>query len=177
MILSCDPPRHAFLIHFGKWEQPWSIRTFEKTYYRAKIEFVENFDTIPGTLVAIHFVRHGFWLPFIETKHFSVHDFWLEAGRRESEYFFLFGSIPRDCNRQEIHPGLSILVTDHVQFDFGPQYGVEERPLLHGLVVDTEQLAVDIDMSELRFECGADHLKDVPATLFCRISNEFSKWE
>jgi hypothetical protein len=37
---------------------------------------------------------------------------------------------------------------------------------LRGLLVDSEMFQVDMDMSEFVFEYGADHLKDVPVTLF-----------
>ena len=41
-----------------------------------------------------------------------------------------------------------------------------DRTLVHGLIVDTEALGVDIDVSEFVFEFGADTLKDVPVSLF-----------
>jgi len=43
---------------------------------------------------------------------------------------------------------------------------LDDRPLLCGFLVDTEALGLNVDPEELVFEFGADHLKDVPVTLF-----------
>lgn len=172
MILSCDPPRHAFLIHFGKLRQPDTLQTFGATHEGAGVEVALNPDTAPPTLVAVHFVRHKFRLPFIGSPDmFSTNYFHLHSGRRQNRHFFHFSYEPEDCREWQACPGLTILLS-------GPAGGryvsdnPEDRPVLRGLVVDLETLQVDVDMSEFVFEFGADNLKDVPVTLFVDYSRD-----
>lgn len=164
MILSCDPPRHAFLIHFGKRIQPDSIQTLQSEHHGAKVQFALNPDSVPPTLVAIHFVRHGFRLPFVRPNDYSTNHSHIHSGRRQNQYFFYFSFEPRDCQEWQVAPGLTILISEPHRSD-SPR-SVENRPVLHGLRVDLEVLQVAVDMSEFVYEYGADYLKDVSVTLF-----------
>jgi hypothetical protein len=167
MILSCDPPRHAFLIHFGKRQQPHSIRMFEFEYHGARVEIALNTQSVPPSLVAIHFVRHGFCLPLVGRRdEFSTDYFHLQSAHRQNRYFFHFSYEPRDCQEWRVYPGLTVLVSESPRSGSDSPDSVKDRPVLQGLVVDTEVLGVDIDMSEFVFEFGADNLKDVPVSLF-----------
>jgi hypothetical protein len=167
MILSCDPPRHAFLIHFGKRQQPQSIQTFESEYHGARVQIALNPESVPPRLVAIHFVRHGFRLPFVgPIDKFSTHLFHLQSGRHHNQYFFHFVCEPRDCQEWQIYPGLTVLVSEPPGFGADSTHTVKDRPILHGLLVDTNALEVDIDMREFVFEFGSDNLKDVSVSLF-----------
>ncbi len=167
MILSCDPPRHAFLIHFGKRRQPNSVHTSRAERHGAMVDIAVNPDSAPPSLVAIHFVRHKFRLPFLDSKTPSSPDhFHFQSGRRQNQYFFHFSYEPRDCQEWHAAPGLTILISEPRRPEAGSPRSVEDRPVLRGLVVDTDVLRVDVDASEFVFECGADHLKDVSATLF-----------
>jgi len=99
MILSCDPPRHAFLIHFAKRQQPHPIQTFRFDYRGAQAEIAVDPRPVPPSLVAIHFVRHGFRLPFIlPGAEFSVKSFHLEFGRRDNQCFFHFSYEPETAS-------------------------------------------------------------------------------
>jgi hypothetical protein len=167
MILSCDPPRHAFLIHFGKRRQPDPIDTLRAEHHGARVEIVVNTRSAPPTLVAIHFVRHGFRLPFVGSRSpFSTNHFNIQSGRRQNRYFFHLSYEPRDCQEWQAAPGLTVLISEPRRSESDSPRSVEDRPVLRGLLVDSEILQVDVDMSEFVFEYGADHLKDVPATLF-----------
>jgi hypothetical protein len=167
MILSCDPPRHAFLVHFGKRQQPGPLHTLQSEHHGARVQIALNRQSVPHSLVAVHFVRHGFRLPFVGSRdHFSTNHFHIRSGRRQNQYFFFFSSEPRD--RQEWHAavGLTVLMSEPPPTGSDSKRSVEHRPLLHGMLVDLEVLQVDVDMSEFVFEFGADNLKDVPVTLF-----------
>lgn len=167
MILSCDPPRHAFLIHFGTRQQPASIRTFESEFHAAKVEIALNPDSLPPALVAVHFVRHGFRLPFLGSQdQFSTDYFHIQSGRHQNQYFFLFADEPAHSVQWQAASGLTVLVSEPPRSGSGTVRNVEQRPVLHGMRVDLEVLQVDIDMSELVFELGADNLNDVPVTQF-----------
>lgn len=173
MILSCDPPRHAFLIHFGKRRQPDSIQTLESEHHGARVQIALNPHTVPPSLVAIHFVRHGFRLPFVgRSDHFSTNHFHIQSGRRQNQYFFHFSYEPRDCQEWQAAPGLTVLISEPPRSGFDSTRSVEGRPVLRGMLVDLEVLQVDVDMSEFVFEFGADHLKDVPVTLFIERTRE-----
>jgi len=167
MILSCDPPRHAFLIHFGKRQQPDSIQTLQSDYHGAHVEIALNPESVPPSLVAIHFVRHGFRLPFVGSRdEFSIGYFHLHSRRRENRYFFHFEYEPRSCQEWQVHPGLTVLLREPARSGSFLSPPPNDRPVLHGLVVDTEALGLDMDMSEFVFEFGPDNLKDVPVSLF-----------
>ncbi len=167
MILSCDPPRHAFLVHFGRRQQSDSIETSESEYHGAVVEVALNRHSAPPSLVAIHFVRHGFRLPFIGSRdEFSTNYFHLQCGLRHNRYFFHLSFEPSNCEEWQPIPGLTVLVSGPPRPGSHSPRGIEDRSVLHGLVVDLGVLNVDVDMSEFVFEFGADNLKDVPVTLF-----------
>ena len=167
MILSCDPPRHAFLIHFGKRQQLQGIQTRRFEYRGALVEIVLNPHSVPPSLVAIHFVRHGFRLPFVGSRdEFSTNSFHLTSGRRQDDYFFHFDYAPRDYEEWQVHPGLTVLVAGPPRALTDPSRTDKDRPVLLGLVVATRVLGVEIDMSEFVFEFDTDSLKDVSASLF-----------
>lgn len=165
--MSCDPPRHAFLIHFGSRQQSASIQTLKFECHGAKVEIALNSHSTPPSLVAIHFVRYGFRLPFVDPRDKSSTDhFNIRSGRRENRYFFHFAYEPQDFQEWQVSPGLSILVSEPVGSTSDAPRSVEDRPVLHGLVVDLDTLQVDLDMREFDFEFGVDNLKDVSVTLF-----------
>ena len=168
MILSCDPPRHAFLIHFGERKQPEDLQVLATEHLGARVEIVLNPHTIPPTLVAVHFVRHGFRLPFIDPSgKRPPGGIQYRSGFRQGRYFFEFESEPKDYREWQAFPGLTVLVS-------GPSTpgaaatSLQTRPVLHGLTVDLKSLHVEIDMSEYDFECRPDFLKDVSAMLFIK---------
>ncbi len=173
MILSCDPPRHAFLIHFGKREQPRSLQTASCSLDGALMQIALNPSTDPPALVAIHFVRHGFRLPFVQRDGFSVSGFHLSSGRHGHRHYFHFSYVPEDYQEWESYPGLTVLVSEPPRFcsDFERGADAQKRPVLHGFLVDTELLTVDIDMAEFVVTFGADNLKDVPVDLFVRYGD------
>jgi hypothetical protein len=166
MILSCDPPRHAFLIHFGKRRQPGPIRVLDAEYGGARVQVALNESSAPPTLVAVHFVRHGFRLPFVRPEEpFSTRFFHIWSGFTQNRYFFHFEYEPRGYQEWQAAPGLTVLVSP-VSPNAQGWRKVEDRPLLSGLRVDRDVLQVDVDMSEFVFGFGSDNLKDVDATLF-----------
>lgn len=167
MILSCDPPRHAFLIHFGKRQQPDSIQILLAEHQGARVEIAVNHHSSPPSLVAIHFVRHGFRLPFVGSRdQFSTDYFHIQSGQCHSRYFFHLSHEPPDCQEWKAAPGLAVLISEPLRSGSGSPRSFEDRPVLHGLLVDPEVLQVNVDMTECVFEFGADNLKDVPVTLF-----------
>jgi len=166
MILSCDPPRHAFLIHFGKRHQPDSIQTLQFEHHGARVQIALNPDSVPPTLVAIHFVRHGFLLPFVGLNNSATNHFYIQSGCRQNRHFFHFSYEPRDCQEWRAAPGLTVLISEPPRSGSHSTHSVENRPVLHGVLVDLEVLQVDVDMSEFVFEFSVDNLKDVPVTLF-----------
>lgn len=167
MILSCDPPRHAFLIHFGKRQHAGEVGSLTFSEQGARVEIAVDTRSVPATLLAIHFVRHGFQLPFISPRDkFSTEHFHLRLGFRERHCFFHFRYEPHGYREWRVYPGLTILVSGGRDPGAGLPREVEDRPLLHGLVVDTEILGVEVDMTEFVFEFDTDSLKDVPVTLF-----------
>ena len=166
MILSCDPPRHAFLIHFGKLRQPGDVRVLEAEYCGGRVQMAMNPSSVPATLVAVHFVRHGFRLPFVRPEEpFSTKFFHIRSGFTQNRYFFYLEYEPRDYQEWQAAPGLTVLVSPAPPGASGwPK--VEDRPILSGLRVDCGLLQVDVDMSEFVFEFCPDSLKDVDVTLF-----------
>jgi hypothetical protein len=171
MIVSCDPPRHALLIHFGSRERTPSIHTVTPDPYSgASVELALNRHPLRPTLAAIHFVRHGFRLPFVDPESSDVlaSDLCLQSGRLASgSYFFHFVHEPRDVVEWEAYRGLTVLITQPQSASSvsGP---LADRPILQGIVVHDKKLGVDIDASEFRIEFGSDNLKDVSAELFFR---------
>ena len=166
MILSCDPPRHAVLIHFGRRRQPDGLRILIAEYRGAKVEIVEDPGTDPPTLIAVHFVRHGFRLPFLDPKDWSsVRSLSFESGVRREVLFFHFGQLPRKHQAWQAFPGLTVLISEPSPSQAATG-DILARPVLHGLLVQLSALQVTVDKDEFIFEFGADHLKDVRATLF-----------
>lgn len=165
MIFSCDPPRHAILIHFGKRSQPDAVRLVRAELDGARVEIAVNPLSAPPSLVAIHFVRHGFQLPFVRARGQLSPSLNIRAGRRQSRYFFHFSYETGDCQEWRVAPGLTVL-TQPGRPGSHSQRSVEDRPVLRGFLVDSDVLHVDVDMSELVIEWGADYLKDVSAMLF-----------
>jgi hypothetical protein len=163
MILSCDPPRHALLIHFGKRQQPRGLQILETSHDGPLVQIALNPSSVPPTLVAVHFVRHNFLLPFVgRPNDFSTDHLHLHWGRGPSRYFFHFEYEPKDYREWNVAPGFTILISEASE----SLSDWKKRPLLHGLEVDPEFLRVDVDLDEFAFEFGADNLKDVPVTLF-----------
>lgn len=169
MILSCDPPRHAFLVHFGARRPSNPIEVAESKYRGARVEVALSRRSNPPSLVAIHFVRHGFRLPFIDSRDgFSTDKFNLRFGRRhERNFFFHFSFEPGGCEEWRPIPGLMVLLSDPPQAASSTPRGLEGRAILRGFEVDLALLDVNVDVGEFTFEFGADNLKDVPVTLFC----------
>ncbi len=167
MIISCDPPRHALLLHFGARKQPRPITTWSAAYHGAKVELAVSERTMPPTLIAVHFVRHGFRLPFLDGKGNIASDVFLRS-RKEGRIFFLDLEFePRGCEEWEICPGGTALLKLPPGYDpQGSFRAVEQRPELQGLRVDLDRLDVQVDGSEFELEVGPDLLKDVPASLF-----------
>lgn len=169
MILSCDPPRNAFLIHFGARQQPGRIETPISRVREARVELAVRADSDPPVLVAIHFPRGCFRLPFLGASDGSATaGFDIRSGYRQGRYYFHFGLVPRDCERWPIHPGLTVLASAPPEYAPGSRRIATDRPLLRGLEVDTDVLRVETDESEFVFEFGADNLKDVFVSLFIR---------
>jgi hypothetical protein len=167
MILSCDPSRHAFLIHFGKRQRPAAFEVLHAEYRDARVEIAVDTASSPPSLVAIHFVRHGFRLPFVgRPNEFSTDSFHLQSGRLQNRYFFHFSFEPKDCLEWQVVSGLRLLITEPAGQARDQPSGLELRPVLHGLVVDLDVINVEVDASEFVFELGPDNLKDVPVTLF-----------
>ncbi len=82
MLISCDLPRHALLIHFGKQNRerlPSVITPFKG------IEIAIDENCFPKKLVAIHFVRHCFNLPFNYEGKFAISGFSLSMKRINNE--------------------------------------------------------------------------------------------
>jgi hypothetical protein len=118
--------------------------------------------------VAVHFVRHGWRLPFVDQRgKLSTGSFFIRSGFRSGDYFFYLESEPRDCGEWRPFPGMTILVTEPARAAKGLT-GIDARPALRGFRIDTDLLQVLIDPGELVFEFGPDYLKDVAAALFVR---------
>lgn len=167
MILSCDPPRHALLIHFGPRKQPRPISTWKAEYHGAKVELAVSERTSPPTLIAVHFVRHGFRLPFLDSKDSFAGSVFLHSRREGQVFFFDLCFEPRGGEAWEVCPGMTVLIK--LPPDYDPQgafRAVDQRPVLQGLRVDLDRLDVQVDGSEFELEMGPDLLKDVPAALF-----------
>lgn len=81
MIVSCDPYRHALLVHFGRRQRPTRPRVHWVPY---GTEIAVDDSRNPPELVAIHFVRHRYQLPFLEGER--VLDLHVHFGfRREGD--------------------------------------------------------------------------------------------
>jgi hypothetical protein len=156
MKLYCDPPRHAFQIQFSA---PPATDSYERLSFRCERALVE-IDLIRSTsqpiLAAIHFVRHGFWLPFIDpAKKFSTEIFHLSQRLNGNEYSFFLDPWHTGCKKWEPLPGLKILTSQ-------PPYAEVQgstRPVLYGIEVDTRMLRVNINNDDFEFVFGADSLK------------------
>lgn len=163
MVLSCDLPRNAFLIHFGPRRQMNALHEITCRAEGSPVQIALDRAWDPPTLVAIHFVRHGFLLPFANpSDKFSTSDFHLsqKVGRERYNFNFQFDeTAPRRC---EIFPGLTILTSDP------PEWLIRDRkkPLLCGFEVDKNLLRLEIDSDDFTFEFGVDLLKDVSPQLF-----------
>jgi hypothetical protein len=167
MILSCDPPRHAFLIHFGKRCQPRPLQALDVKHHRAIIEMALDLHSTPPSLVAVHFVRHGFKLPFISPENNCKTDFFdIKFCYQGSRFYFYFSHAHDSTQALSPHPGIGLLISEAVHFRADATSALDDRSILIGFFVDTEVVKLEIDMSEFVFEFGADNLKDVPVTLF-----------
>jgi hypothetical protein len=106
-------------------------------------------------------------LPFVSKDEFSMNSSHLAYGRRQHQHYFHFSFEPQNCQEWKVHPGLTVLFSQSPKPCFDtPSDIIQKRPVLHGFIVDTELLTVDMDMTEFVLEFGADNLKDVPVTLF-----------
>lgn len=167
MILSCDPPRHAFLVHFGTRRQPGSLQVITAKYQDARVEIALRRDAALPTLVAVHFVRGGFRLPFIGPRDsFGTSSFHIESGRRDDQFFFHLSWQAKACSWWRAVDGLDVLFSEPAPSGSDSASGAGTRPVLHGLLVNLREMEVDVDASEFKFEFGTDLLKDVPVTLF-----------
>lgn len=159
MIISCDPPRHAMLIHFGKKNRklwPLCLSPYEG------IEIALDESQNPSKLIAIHFVRHSFYLPFINGDGFSVDYFNLSFRRGAKEVRFDFEFMPSDYEIVDVYKGLKVLLSQ-------PQATGKDRPNLRGFKIETQVLQVEFDAEEVEFQLGIDNLKDVEVTLFVTV--------
>lgn len=169
MILCCDPPRHALLIHFGKQERERPLETHRAHVGPVEVEYLIDPAAIPPLLVAVHFPRHKYRLPFVGLDGLANGDFNLDFGKRGPVHHFYFSHNPRDLTAYEARPGLAVLVKPGTAVSAPAVSHIMKRPVLHGLLVGETSLVPDLDTSEMRFEFGADHLKDVGVSLFCRF--------
>ncbi|MGO8759279.1 MAG: hypothetical protein ACLQG3_14265 [Terracidiphilus sp.] len=169
MILSCDPGRHAFLIHFGPRRQLNALDEVACRCEGALVEIALDRASTPPTLVAIHFVRHGFLLPFVNpSDKFSTSDFHLSHRVSGERYSFCFKFEAAGSHRFEAFPGLTILTSDP------PEWLVQDKkkPLLCGFEVDKNLLRLELDHDDFTFEFGTDLLKDVSVQLFVDRSGD-----
>ena len=128
MILICDPPRDAFLIHFQKRETLDTGNRIERDFHGSKIELCVDLRTKPHSLSTIHFLRGGFCLPFVKGEGLGI------------EHFHFCWN-PEKSSEWKAYPGLTILFSH--QMESGPSISGERlRPILQALVVDTKVLRV-----------------------------------
>jgi hypothetical protein len=167
VIVSCDPPRHAVLIHFGPQLQTRPLSLQRARVGSVDVEYVIDEADTPPVLVAVHFPRHHYRLPFVHGKGTEVGDFNLEFGRREHLRYFFFSRRPMDWTAVEARPGLAVLIDPPPAVPGGGGIAPEHRPTLRGFVIDETLLSVAIDTTEVRVDFGVDNLKDIDATLFC----------
>ena len=134
-------------------------------------------------LIAIHFVRHCFILPFVSGFGLSVDEshFHRRAAslmrdaarltrmRAAWEIRFDCSSAWSDYRALELFKGLRVFLSQ-------PPTGWEDRrpsgrirPVLRGLGVDTQVLDVEFDLDRIKFAIGVDYLKDVEVTLFTDV--------
>lgn len=166
MIISCDPPRHALLIHFGKRKRPGPIDIVKTDYHKALIEIALDRNSDRPTLISIHFVRHGFRLPFVSIRDpFSSRSINFNSALVDDRYFFHFSYHSNNCSKFEPVPGLTILLSGAPSLEPSGRQ-VTDRPVLYGIEVKTGILNLPVMDTEFVFEFGADNLKDGTATLF-----------
>lgn len=169
MIIYCDPPRHALLIHFGKRVFTDWPTTYELNHDNIDIALDER--QYPPILVAIHFKRHRFYLPFLSEEikdSFVISNCDLTYKQTGSEMVFNFEYSPgrfRPYETVEVFRGLEILCSQ-------PRTVEKQRMVVNGFRVDTRQMKIELDSSEFEFNIGADNLKDVTALLFCEHAKQ-----
>jgi len=157
MKLICDPPRHAFLIHFVKDQHSYLFQRIESEQY---FDVIVNPETNPMTLVSIEFRSGGIILPFINSNDtFSIGELLLHSGYQQNIYYFNFDSYnePQNCFKWKVASGLTVLVSKPPP-PIHSEYKSENRPVLHSLHVDTQILKVEIDLSEFVINFGWDNL-------------------
>lgn len=168
MIVSCDLPRHALLIHFGsRFRRHWP----RVTEFDEGIEIAFDETETQPRLVAIHFRRHKFKLPYTYSDPYSLNNLYFEYWRENQYACFHLEFRPQHCEQIELVEGLSILLS-HPHRAIRPSLvPVDERPTLYGLRLNTRAFEVEYHANELIFELGSDNLKDVGVTLFCESSS------
>jgi hypothetical protein len=121
MTICCDLPRHALLIHFGKKiRRQWPLTV---SSHRG-VEIALDESQQPPHLLAIHFIRHRFYLPFVSGNNLSVSHFNFRYRKAAGEICIDFGYHPPYDEVLEISKGLSILLSQ-------PQGYGNARPTLH----------------------------------------------
>jgi len=154
MVISCDPPRHALLIHFSKRDstpKPTVLNLMDK------IEIALERQSKPK-LNAIHFIRHQFTLPFVDSSGFNINEAILNVTMKGNKFIMKFNYDISNFEEVEIFNGLIIML----------KLNKETKPILGGFSIDKNKLDLEIDTSEIEIMIGTDNLKDVGVLLFRR---------
>lgn len=183
MVLSCDPPRHAMLIHLGPRQQPPGLEVRQFTWERPAIQNLEQprlevalqpRDGVP-CLVALHLVRHCWRLPFVRPDDAAGLS-WLDAWGLSVWAEYDAGRYAMRWSRGDHAdlawsplPGLSLPCRWPTQAE-QQRLGNWRRVVPLGFEVDLGHLQLELHPLEFKIEIECDSLKDVSAALFCQFT-------
>ena len=163
MIVGYDAPNHALLLHFGSPQRraPLRLEVWEESYSPSHWTRVETaFDPDTQALVAIHFSRHGMFMPSFGSRADLLSRWRLV--RRPTEIRVDLGAVPRVHDPVWIRPGIQLFLSL-------PRRTGRPRPFLHGLRVHTPAQPVELDTSQLDVRVVPNSLEDARADLFAQL--------
>lgn len=181
MVLACDPPRHAMLLHLGPRQQPPGLEIRQLTWERPDLQFLDpprlevalqQRDGAP-CLVALHLVRHCWRLPFVtpdDAASLSGLDAWglnVWAEHDPGRYAMRWSSGDDADLAWSPLPGLTLPCRLPTEAEW-QRAGTWRRVVPLGFEVDLHLLRLELHPFEFRIDIGVDTLKDVSAALFCR---------
>lgn len=161
MIVGCDPPNHAFIVHFGRRQRKAALKleAWEAEYRPARASRVElAYDVETHTLVAILFCHRSFFVPSFTSRE-DLLSRW-RFMHSAAEIRIDLAVVPAAHDPVWIRPGVQLFLSL-------PQRTGRPRPFLHGLRIHTLAQPVELDLEMLDVRVAPNSLVDAKADLFC----------
>lgn len=163
MIVGYDARNHALLLHFGFSQRRALLRleVWEESYGPSQLTRVETaFDPESQALVAIHFCRHGMFMPSFGSQADLLSRWRFVRGPEEIRVDLR--AVPRGHDPVWIRPGIQL-------FASLPRRTGRARPFLHGLRVHTLAQPVELDTAHLDVRVAPNSLEEARVDLFVQL--------